>query len=117
MLHSLCKDSRSLDVTGLHITAFTDNWPVSLVKAHKQALFCVTGHRALDSGAVTSSSLGQSQLLVIAGPVKNPDTGKLEQAKSSNAHMLPIVRELRRLGPAGIMQCGPGIDGEKMQCS
>lgn len=52
-------------------------------------------------------------IIAIIPSIQNPATGKYLEVKTANAHIIPIVQQLQRLAPRGVMKCGGVVNSEE----
>lgn len=69
-------------------------------------------HRCVDIDAITGAQRVHHYLVQVIGPVKDSISKKWREARSGDAHLIPLVKELRLLAPEGLLELYPGTDCE-----
>lgn len=111
--HATWKRSWAVISTHTHDTqASCSSWPSLCHWLITCLMSFLVPNRTVDGGAINNAKRSLHGIIAVIPSYKHPLTGSYQEAKSSNAHIIPMVRELRRLGPKGVMAYGKRIDGE-----
>lgn len=79
-------------------------------------MFANASRRSNDVDPVAASKRSEHPIVQVIPPIADPVTGQKKEARSGNAHLIPLMQEARLLAPPGLIKLEAGVDCELVVC-